>query len=239
LRLSVLAAASLLAIALTAVPGPSARAQTLADIATAARAAGGAIFGSSEFRSESLSALPQWQRIVADMRKHRPAYEQCAADAAACGSKALKAWRELITQAAGLDPRGKLEAVNNFFNQWPYRIDSAVYGTREYWASPEEFMARSGDCEDYAIAKFFALRSLGFDNEDLRVVILWDQIRNIGHAVLAVYQPDAIYVLDNLSRLIAPDSRYKHYIPQYSMNETTRWAHVHQEKIPTLWAQRN
>ena len=49
-------------------------------------------------------------------------------------------------------------------------------------------MRMSGDCEDYAIAKFFALRQLGFGAEQMRIVILWDEIRGIGHAVLAVYQ---------------------------------------------------
>ena len=95
---------------------------------------------------------------------------------------------------------------------------------------------RSGDCEDYAIAKFFALRHLGFDNDSMRVVILWDQIRNIGHAVLAVYDGPQILILDNLNRMIVSHARYRHYIPQYSMNETTRWAHVHKQKIPQLVA---
>jgi predicted transglutaminase-like cysteine proteinase len=87
-------------------------------------------------------------------------------------------------------------------------------------------MNRSGDCEDYSIAKYFALRKLGFAKEELRVVILLDKIRGIGHAVLALYAKDEILILDSLSNLILPHSRYKHYVPQYSMNETTRWAHI-------------
>ena len=87
-------------------------------------------------------------------------------------------------------------------------------------------MARSGDCEDFAIAKFFALRQLGFGEREMRVVILMDEIRGIGHAVLAIYESDEIVILDSLSNMILPHSRYKHYRPQYSMNETTRWAHV-------------
>ena len=87
-------------------------------------------------------------------------------------------------------------------------------------------MTRSGDCEDYSIAKYFALRQLGFNKEELRIVILMDRIRGIGHAVLAYYAKDQILILDSLSNLILPHSRYKHYVPQYSMNETTRWAHI-------------
>ena len=127
---------------------------------------------------------------------------------------------------------------NSYFNKQPYRQDSEVYGVNEYWATPDEFLRMSGDCEDYAIAKFFALRQLGFDAETMRIVILWDEIRGIGHAVLAVYQTDKILILDNLSELIVPHERYRHYIPQYSMNESSRWAHIHSKKIPTLMAQK-
>ena len=120
----------------------------------------------------------------------------------------------------------RIKAVNNFFNRWPYKQDRELYGVGEYWATPKEFMTRSGDCEDYPIAKYFALRKLGFEKEELRVVILMDEIRGIGHAVLAIYVENDILILDSLSNLILPHSRYKHYVPQYSMNETTRWAHV-------------
>jgi predicted transglutaminase-like cysteine proteinase len=120
----------------------------------------------------------------------------------------------------------KLRKVNQYFNRWPYKEDNEVYGMREYWASPTEFLRRSGDCEDFAIAKFFALRHLGIANEEMRVIILWDTIRAIGHAVLAVYEKDDILVLDSLSSRILSHWKYKQYVPQYSMNETTRWAHV-------------
>ncbi len=120
----------------------------------------------------------------------------------------------------------QVNSVNSFFNRWPYKLDQDLYGVSEYWASPLEFLRRSGDCEDYSIAKFFALRQLGIGNDQLRVVILFDRIRNIGHAVLAVYEGSEILILDSLSDAVLPHWRYKHYQPQYSMNETTRWAHL-------------
>ena len=62
----------------------------------------------------------------------------------------------------------------------------------------------------------------------MRVVIVMDRIRNIGHAVLAIYEKSDILILDSLSNVILSHSKYKHYRPQYSMNETTRWAHFTQ-----------
>ncbi len=140
--------------------------------------------------------------------------------------KALPQWRRVLAATRGHERAHALRQVNRYFNRWPYKEDSEVYGMREYWASPMEFLRRSGDCEDFAIAKFFALRQLGLANEEMRVIIVWDRIRAIGHAVLAVYEKHDILILDSLTDRILSHWKYKQYVPQYSMNETTRWAHV-------------
>lgn len=238
-RPTAIAAVVHLIFSIVALGAAPTQAQSLSDLANTAQATGSGLFGSTEFESNSLAALPQWRRVLGRMRKERLAFERCAAKAADCTSATQRSWRDLITDAAGRDRKARLQAVNRFFNRWPYKLDQELYGVSEYWASPSEFMMRSGDCEDYAIAKFFALRQLGFDNDSMRIVILWDEIRAIGHAVVVVYEPEGTLVLDSLSRLIVPHSRYGHYIPQYSMNETTRWSHIHQKKIPQVWAQRN
>ena len=210
----------------------SPQAQTLGDVvrtsqaAQAAQAPGGALFGSREFESDSLEGLPQWTRVLDEMAQERAAFRACARDAGHCTSPSLRNWNRVLTAAAPLDRAGKIRMVNEFFNRWPYKEDRALYGRSEYWAGPREFMARSGDCEDYSIAKYFALRELGFDEDEMRIVILMDEIRGIGHAVLAIYQAEEILILDSLSNMILPHDRYKHYRPQYSMNETKRWAHV-------------
>lgn len=220
------ALAGVLALALGAGAAGPAGAQTLAEVARAAQGAGGAVFGSTEVRSDSLKGLPQWLRVLAGVRAEREAFERCAAEAARCTTPVLKNWRKIIAGAGKLSRAEKLKAVNDFFNRWPYKRDQELYGRAEYWATPTEFMARSGDCEDFSIAKYFALRALGFAKDDMRIVILMDEIRGIGHAVLAVYEGADILILDSLSNLIVAHDRYRHYRPQYSMNETTRWAHI-------------
>lgn len=207
--------------------GPAA-AQSLADLVQAGRAAreGDALFGSIELKSGSLKGLPQWTRVLRSVESERVAFDRCTADATACTTPLLRNWRNIITSAAKLKRADRVKAVNDFFNRWPYKLDRELYGMSEYWATPKEFMTRSGDCEDYSIAKYFALRKLGFAKEELRVVILMDEIRGIGHSVLAIYVENDILILDSLSNLILSHTRYKQYIPQYSMNETTRWAHI-------------
>ena len=100
------------------------------------------------------------------------------------------------------------------------------WGKPDYWAVPAQFLKKSGDCEDYAIAKYFTLKELGFPPGDMRIVVLRDTIRNLAHAVLVVYLDGEAYVLDNLSNVVQPHSRLRNYDPQYSVNENGRWTHI-------------
>ena len=185
---------------------------------------GTGLFGSHEFRS-SLRALPQWTRVMAAAEVQVEAMTRCDPQQEACSAAALS-WQKIIREASGLPPFEQLQTVNAFFNRWPYRLDIDVYGVNEYWATPQEFLRLSGDCEDYSITKYYALRQLGVPVDTMRIVMLIDSIRNIPHAVLAVKSGAESYVLDNLSNLVLPHQKYEHYLPQYSVNEYFRWAHV-------------
>ena len=180
------------------------------------------LFGTIEFRSD-LKTLPQWTRILSVVARQLDEYRNCAKTSC---SPAAMSWQQMIHLSGKKSPMEKLKTVNAFFNQWPYRLDIEVYGKSDYWASPDEFLKLSGDCEDYSTIKYFALQQLGFNMNKMRIVVVKDRIRNIGHAVLAVYIDDTAYILDNLSDMVLPHSRYQHYIPQYSVNGANRWAHI-------------
>jgi predicted transglutaminase-like cysteine proteinase len=184
------------------------------------------LLGTTEFRTASLAALPQWQRVLQKIEDERSTYRACAKAADDCPSRGAAAWQAMIRNQAGHPPRIQLDTINRFLNGWRYREDSANYGRRDYWATPLEFFRRSGDCEDYAIVKYVTLRQLGFAAEDLRVVVVRDVVRDLAHAVLAVYLDDQVYILDNLTRAVVPQEQMAQYVPYYSINETTRWAHV-------------
>ena len=94
-----------------------------------------------------------------------------------------------------------------FVNRWKYRADADNYGRSDYWATPLEFFRRSGDCEDYVIAKYRSLRLLGLPPDQLRMVVVQDVVRDLPHAVLAVYLGDEVLILDNLSEAVLPQQR--------------------------------
>ena len=74
----------------------------------------------------------------------------------------------LLEQLSGKEISQQLARVNDFFNQFTHKDDSELWGQKDYWATPEEFIGlNSGDCEDDVVAKYFALRSLGVPDKNL------------------------------------------------------------------------
>lgn len=180
------------------------------------------LFGTVEFR-RPLDTLPGWLDVL-KRNSASPIFELQKR------FNKSTTWEILKQKAEGKTPIDKLRLVNSFWNSWPYIEDMANWGKADYWEIPAEFLPRSGDCEDYAIVKYFTLKELGFDPGKMRLVVLKDTIRNLGHAVLAVYLDDDAWVLDNLSNVVLSHKRLANYSPQYSVNEYSRWAHIKGKK---------
>ena len=79
-------------------------------------------------------------------------------------------WQALIRENHNLPEQEKLNRVNAFFNANVQFIDDqALWDKKDYWATPIETLSiGGGDCEDYAIAKYFTLKQLGVDENKLR-----------------------------------------------------------------------
>jgi predicted transglutaminase-like cysteine proteinase len=196
-----------------------------------ARAVVPALFGTAEFRTASLAPLPQWRGALERMAAEDGAVEACARAAGACPSRKVGAWLALLRSLEDQPRSQQVRAVNSFVNGWPYQPDSENWGRSDYWATPLEFFRRSGDCEDYAIAKYRSLRRLGWPADRLRLVVVQDVTRGLPHAVLAAYLGDAVLILDNLSDVVLSQERIAHYVPYYSINETARWAHTARDAL--------
>lgn len=184
------------------------------------------LFGTLEFKASSLAALPRWERVLEKIPKEEVLFHKCD-DITQCTEPAIATWRQFIADTKNKDRDAKIVAVNAFVNRWPYITDQKLWGQSDYWASPKEFMINSGDCEDYAILKYVTLKELGFEEDDLRLVVVQDKVRKIAHAVLAVYNGDTdIIILDSLFNTPLSHKDLIQYSPYYSVNARSRWAHI-------------
>src|SRR5690606_13640276 len=95
-------------------------------------------------------------------------------------------WQRFLDRQSYETPMRQLLAVNNYMNRYPYKQDDWLYGQSDYWANVQEFLEQSGDCEDFAIAKYFSLRQLGFPAEDMQILMVYDVYSGTDHAVLRV-----------------------------------------------------
>lgn len=138
----------------------------------------------------------------------------------------LESWQALSERARDLSQEQQLEQVNRFFNQVPFVSDIEHWGEEDYWATPIELLATfAGDCEDYSIAKYLSLRSLGITEEQLRITYVKARELNQAHMVLAYYAtPEAEpLILDNLINEIKPASQRPDLEPVYSFNGEGLW----------------
>lgn len=139
---------------------------------------------------------------------------------------------QLIGETAAQDDDARLRAINAFFNrQVLYRDDRDIWGAVDYWASPLETLGKGqGDCEDYAIGKYFSLLAAGVPSVKMRLVYVRAQIGAIiqAHMVLAYYpEPEAEpLILDNLLTDIRPASRRPDLMPVFSFNAEGLWQGV-------------
>ncbi len=137
-----------------------------------------------------------------------------------------------IMEAQDLEEESRLKGVNTFFNRAiQFRDDKDVWGQLDYWASPLEMMNRGqGDCEDFAIAKYFALMAAGVPSAKLRLVYVRAQIGAVtqAHMVLAYYRDPLAepLILDNLLGDIRPASRRPDLKPVFSFNAEGMWQGV-------------
>lgn len=134
----------------------------------------------------------------------------------------ILAWQTLIRDSAALAEREQIDEVNRFFNrQIQFSDDTWVWRQEDYWATPIESLIKgAGDCEDYALAKYFTLRRLGVPSEKLRITYVKALSVNQAHMVLTYYATPTAdpLVLDNLIAVIKPASQRKDLIPVYSFN---------------------
>jgi len=141
----------------------------------------------------------------------------------------LTGWRDMLTNPKykALPENEKLRTVNDFMNLTQFVDDIKHWGKEDYWATPIEFLSTDGgDCEDFSIAKYFTLRSLGVPDDRLRITYVKETvIYNQAHMVLAYFPtPDAEpLVLDNINPTILPASRRTDLVPVYSFNGSNLW----------------
>ena len=142
----------------------------------------------------------------------------------------VEEWDAMLESSKDETILNKIKNVNDFFNKITYKTDLSVWGEKDYWATPFEFMGSgAGDCEDYAIAKYFSLVKLGISDEKLRITYVSYKKANSkfeqAHMVLTYYHKTGVepIVLDNINKTLQVASKRPDLKPVYSFNASGLW----------------
>jgi len=176
------------------------------------------VFETRERKSSNLKAFTKWTEMFERFDRELQAGK---------GYQELQIWRAELSRYQDASIRVMAQRVNDYVNKTAYVVDQKMWGKSDYWATPVEFLVRgAGDCEDFAIAKYTALRALGVPDDRLRVAIVHDNVKNIPHAVLIVYTESGPVILDNQIKTLVSGEIAGRYRPIYSINRTAWWLHT-------------
>jgi predicted transglutaminase-like cysteine proteinase len=163
----------------------------------------------------------KWLGVERKLDDERVQLALCDGDRDRCASPAALRFLAIVDNARAREGRARLGEINRAINLAIRPMsDLAQYGEIDVWSSPlVTFANGAGDCEDYAIAKFVALRQAGVSPDDLRIVIMRETIRGEDHAVAAVRLDGHWLTLDNRRMAMVEDAYVRNYRPLFVINQ--------------------
>jgi predicted transglutaminase-like cysteine proteinase len=153
-------------------------------------------------------------------------FEACMETNSACGGDAAS-WRRTVENLADDPLRQRLERANVFVNnQIRFRSDASATGQRDSWISPDQlFRTGRGDCEDYALAKYWLLSAAGVPEEDMFVMVVSDLIARADHAYLAVRVGESFVLLDSRTDMILLPEAVDDIVPLITIGASGAYLH--------------
>jgi predicted transglutaminase-like cysteine proteinase len=183
------------------------------------------LFGRAETTHPPARNFAKWTDTLARYERERRLETRYCRQ----GDCSLVRWRDFLHTLRRASPMAQLRAVNAYINRVPYRADMENYGVEDYWATPHQFFAKGGDCEDYAIAKYLSLRALGWPATRLRIAVINDRARDVVHSVLVAYREGHAYVLDIEFTRVTDQRLIDRYSPIFAISENGWWSYRQDE----------
>lgn len=184
------------------------------------------LFGGVEIRVGKTVHAQTWDRLLQEKANSYFAAE-CGASREVCESPARRMIAAATAKAASEEPRQAIHRINAAVNRAiRFTPDIDQYAANDHWASAAQTLRSGrGDCEDYAIMKYWALASIGVPMEAMRLVIVRDVRRRLDHAVLALSLDGENLILDSLSNNVRSEAAYQQYEPRLSLAADGAWVH--------------
>jgi predicted transglutaminase-like cysteine proteinase len=169
---------------------------------------------SDDVLSEKWKTVRQKAESEASVLSRCVTEEECPA--------AARRFLEIVAEGRARQGLARVGVINRAVNLSVIPTsDMKQWGVPDRWSPPLETLeTERGDCEDYAILKYFALLDAGVREEDLRLVIVRNLLPNEDHALLVARVNGEWVVLDNRWLALVPDGEVRQVIPLFVLGDS-------------------
>jgi predicted transglutaminase-like cysteine proteinase len=166
--------------------------------------------------------LDKWNGVERKLEDDMVQLALCDGDRERCVSPAALKLLAIVDTARSREGRARFGEINRAINlAIKATSDMAQYGQIDVWSPPlDTFATGAGDCEDYAIAKFAALRLAGVSAADIRIVVLRDQTRGEDHAAVMARLDGHWLMLDNRRMAMIEDADVRNHQPLFVIDDS-------------------
>jgi predicted transglutaminase-like cysteine proteinase len=178
-------------------------------------------FGLFSTRLPGGGLLENWNGVERKLQDEMVQLALCDGDRERCVSPAALQFLAIVDGARAREGRARFGEINRAINLAIRPMsDLAQYGQADVWSSPlVTFTAGMGDCEDYAIAKFAALRMAGVLPEHIRIVVLRDLLHGEDHAAVMARLDGHWLMLDNRRMAMIEDIDVRNHRPLFLIDD--------------------
>jgi predicted transglutaminase-like cysteine proteinase len=176
-------------------------------------------FGLDAVMVTSGGVMAKWEGLIADIAAEKDVLDECRTEAQVCPAAARK-FTAIIADGRAHEGRARIGIINRDINlAIRPTSDIAQWGVEDRWSAPlATFATGRGDCEDYAIAKYVALREAGVAESDIRLLIVRDLTSGEDHAVTATRLDDKWILLDNRRLALLEDIEMLRVVPLFVLD---------------------
>ena len=165
--------------------------------------------------------LSKWIGVEADIHAENDILSRCRASVELCPAAARR-FLAIVDQGRAQTGRARIGIINRAINLAIRPMsDLAQWGVIDRWSAPLVTLTTGlGDCEDYAIAKYVALKEVGMAAEDVKLIIVRDLAVGGEHAVVAVRFDGHWIILDNRWLILVEDSQIRQMVPLFVLDQS-------------------
>jgi predicted transglutaminase-like cysteine proteinase len=170
-------------------------------------------FGLDTVSVMSGGLLSTWRGVQGAIHAESTVLARCRINAEQCPPVA-KSFLAIVAEGRTHTGLARVGVINR-------AINLAIHPKSDpgHWMAPLDTLSMgSGDCKDYAIAKYVALMEAGIAEEDLRLVIVRDLALGQDHAIVATRLGQAWIMLDNRWLTLVQDVKMRRVVPLFVLD---------------------